>query len=155
MKATISRHRGRQPVSLYDTDFHRWTQRTAALLRAGEFTALDVEHAAEEVEDMGKREVRDLNSRLRTLLLHLLKWQFQPRKRTRSWRATIAEQRDAIADSLTQSPSLEQHLRDNLSESYRRALRRAAIETGLAMRQFPTRCPYSIEQLLDEEFLPE
>src|SRR5262249_4345790 len=109
----------------------------------------------EEVEDMGKREVRELNSRLRTLLLHLLKWQFQPRKRTRSWRATIAEQRDAIADSLTQSPSLEQHLRDNLSESYRRALRRAAIETGLAMRQLPTRCPYSIEQLLDEAFLPE
>jgi hypothetical protein len=155
MKATVTRHRERQPAALYETDFHLWTQRTAALLRAGRFAALDVEHAAEEVEDMGKREVRELNSRLRILLLHLLKWQCQPRKRTRSWSATIAEQRDAMADSLAQSPSLRQHLSDNLSESYRRALRRAVIETGLAIRQFPTRCPYSVDQLLDEEFLPE
>jgi hypothetical protein len=155
MKATATRNREREHALLYDTDFHLWTQHTAALLRAGRFATLDIEHTAEEVEDMGKREVKELNSRVRVLLLHLLKWQCQPRKRSRSWAATIAEQRDAIADSFEQSPSLRQQLGDNLSESYRRALRRAVIETGLAPRHFPTRCPYSVEQIFDEEFLPE
>ena len=154
MKAGATK-RDHAPVSLYDMDFHLWTQRTAALLRAGRFAALDVEHTAEEVEDMGKREVRELDSRVRVLLLHLLKWQYQPRRRSRSWASTIAEQRDAIADSLTQSPSLRRHVGDQLADSYRRAARRAALETGLAIRQFPSRCPYTVAQLLDEAFLPE
>ena len=155
MKATASRNRDREQASLYETDFHLWTQRTAALLRAGRFAALDIEHAAEEIDDMGKREVKELNSRLRVLLLHLLKWQCQPRKRLRSWAATIAEQRDAIADSLEQSPSLRQHLSDNLSESYRRACVARRLRPGLHHGSFRPAARTPFEQLLDEEFLPE
>lgn len=155
MKATASRNRDREHESLYETDFHAWTQRTAELLRTGRFDAVDIEHAAEEIDDMGKREAKELNSRVRVLLVHLLKWQLQPRKRSRSWATTIAEQRDAIADDLVESPSLRRWLSDHLAESYRRAVRRAVIETGLARERFPTRCPYSVDQILDEDFLPE
>ena len=154
MKATVHPNRDHEPESLYETDFHAWTARTAALLRRRRFEAIDVEHAAEEIEDMGKRELKELNSRMRVLLLHLLKWQLQPRKRPRSWAATIVE-RHAIADDLEQSPSLRQRVGDSLPESYRRAVQRAAIETGMAYRRFPARCPYSLEQILNENYLPE
>src|SRR2546426_519054 len=100
-----------RPASkLYDEDFVAWASETARLLRSGRFDKIDVEHLAEEVEDMANRDKRELASRLRVLILHLLKWQQQPGKRSRSWRATIATQRAELKDLLDQSPSLRRVL---------------------------------------------
>ena len=138
----------------YESDFFAWTRRTAELLRAGRFDEVDTEHVAEEIEDMGRRDVRELNSRVRILLTHLLKWQCQPERRSPSWLGTISAQRQEIDDFLQQSPSLRPGLEKGLAENYRRALTRAAAETGLEADRFPAACPYRIEQVLTEDFLP-
>jgi hypothetical protein len=138
---------------LYDEDFFEWTRRTAALLRAGQLPQAGIEHIAEEIEDMGKRDGKELNSRMQVLLAHLLKWQLQPRKRARSWNSAIVAQRFEIEGTLKQSPSLKQKIRDNLPDSYAKAVRRAA-ETGLPRDRFPRNCPYTAGQILDPEFLP-
>src|SRR5215472_16561668 len=92
---------------LYDRDFFEWTQCNAALLRAGRFDHADIEHIAEELEGMGKRDQRELESRLQVLLMHLLKWKYQPAKRSSSWEGTIDTQRDEIGRLLRQAPSLK------------------------------------------------
>jgi hypothetical protein len=145
---------GPDESSLYERDFVEWTRQTATLLRARRFDLLDVEHTAEEIEDIGKRDLTELNSRVRLLLVHLLKWQLQPRRRSRSWHATVVTQRQEIQDLLEQSPSLGRKLSEGLNRNYVRALHRASIETGLARDQFPPDCPYTVPQLLDDEFLP-
>jgi hypothetical protein len=139
---------------LYDEDFFEWTSRSAELLRAGEFEQADIEHIAEEIEDMGKRDLRELNSRTVVLLAHLLKWQLQPEKRSRPWNTTIVSQRIEIEDDIEQSPSLQAKLSDRLADNYAKAVRLAASETGLAREQFPSECPFSTSQILDPEFLP-
>jgi hypothetical protein len=138
----------------YEQDFHAWTQRTAALLRAGRFEEADIEHVAEEIEDMGRRDVRELKNRVRSLVAHLLKWQFQPGQRSPSWLGTISAQRQEIESLLEQSPSLRPKLESDLTENYARAVKRAAAETGLAADRFPPACPYRVAQILDEDFLP-
>ncbi len=138
----------------YEQDFYAWTQRTAELLRAGRFDEADIEHVAEEIEDMGRRDVRELNSRMQVLLAHLLKWQVQPDRRSPSWRATIITQRLELDGVLAQSPSLRPKLASGLADNYARAVKRAAAETGLASERFPATCPYGVEQVLDEDFLP-
>ena len=144
-----------QDLGLYDSDFCEWTQRTAQLLRQRRFKDLDVEHVAEEIEDMGKRDLRELCSRLEVLLAHLLKWKFQPRRRSRSWRATIRAQRVDIQKLLRHSPSLRQRLSTEQRESYRVAVGLATDATGVKRDRFPASCPFSIEEILDEEFLPD
>jgi hypothetical protein len=144
-----------QDLGLYDSDFCEWTERTARSLRLRRFAEVDVEHVAEEIEDMGKRDLRELCSRLEILLAHLLEWKLQPRRRSRSWRATIRAQRTAIQKLLRQSPSLRQRLRAQERESYRVAVGLASDETGLKRERFPARCPFSMEEILDEEFLPD
>lgn len=139
---------------LYDEDFFEWTQRSAELLRAGRWEQADLEHVAEEIEDMGKRDLKELNSRVRVLLIHLLKWQLQPQKRSRSWNDTIASQRIEIEDVLEQSPSLKVKLQAKLSDNYAKAVRLAMIETELPPTHFPAECPFTVEQILDPEFLP-
>ena len=141
-------------TAAYDADFFAWTQRTAALLRARRFDQVDVENAAQEIEDMGRRDVRELKSRVEIVLLHLLKWRLQPTKRTRSWQRTLLTQRSKIEILLGDSPSLRPRLVDDLSSNYRRAVKRAALETRLRTADFPARCPFSPEQVLDEDFLP-
>ena len=131
-----------------------WTERTAALLRAGRFDEVDVQFAAEEIEDMGKRDLKELNSRMQILIMHLLKWQLQARKRSASWRTTIVTQRLEIDALLRQSPSLRPRLSDELAYNYDGAVKRAVAETGFKRPRFPAICPYTIEQLLDDEFLP-
>jgi len=140
--------------SLYDEDFAAWTAVTARLLRARRLAEIDLEHLAEEIEDMGKSQGRELHSRFRVLLVHLLKWQRQPQKRSRSWRSTIDTQRVELRDLLRQSPSLRRRLPASLPEVYRDAVRAAGIETGLAARSFPRECPFQLEHLLDQDFLP-
>ena len=103
---------------LYEKDCVRWTEETARLLRAGAFDDLDIENLAEEIEDMGKSRRRELHSRLRVLVSHLLKWQFQVDKRSPSWESTIFEQREEIADVMEESPSLRRAASAGINKIY-------------------------------------
>ena len=126
----------------------------AALLRAGRLSDVDVAHVAEEVEDMGKRDRRELDSRVRVLLVHLLKRQLQADRRRPSWKATIVTQRAGIEAVLRDSPSLRPRVASELARNYGLAIERVAAETGLAAETLPATCPWSSEQLLDGSFLP-
>jgi len=135
-------------MNLYEADFYRWTQQTSDRLRRGEFTQIDVTALVEEVEDLGKREKAALESRLSVLIAHLLKWDLQPAKRSRSWQATIALQRSRIERLLKQSPSLRPFLTEALPEAYGDAVLRAIKDTGLDRGAFAEACPFSIEEIL-------
>ena len=139
---------------LYDEDFFEWTRRNTKLLRAGHLDQADIEHIAEEIEDMGKRDLKEVNSRVQVLVRHLLKWQLQPEKKSRSWVRTIGSQRNELAQCLEDSPSLRVKIRPNLGHNYQKAVLLAAIETGLPRDRFPAECPFNVEQILDPEFLP-
>lgn len=138
----------------HDQDFYAWAMKSAESLRQGRIADLDIEHLAEEIEDMGRGVKRALAHRLTVLLAHLLKWEFQPEFRSRSWRYTIIEQRDAIADLLEESSSLKHGLEEVASKAYQRAVRDAADETELKATAFPAQCPWSLEQALDAEYWP-
>ncbi len=144
-------------TKLYEADFYAWTQEQAALLRSGHLTEIDAEHLIEELESMGASDRRELLSRLQVLVLHLLKWQFQPERRNKSWQLTINHQRDAIDRLLKQSPSLTRLLGDpaEISNVFRKAVRETVIETDLDKHRFPEECPYSVEQMLGEDYLPD
>ena len=144
-------------AELYEEDFYAWTQTTAALIREGKWHALDPEAVAEEIESLGKRDWRELASRIAVLLRHLLKWRYQPerRQRGRSWRSTIWEQRSRLRRLLRQSPSLAPLVPLTLQEEYAEARQRAREETGLPLATFPPACPWTAEQVLDVDFWPE
>jgi hypothetical protein len=139
----------------YEKDVVAWAMEQAALLRAGNLSALDIEHIAEEIEDVGKSEKRELASRMAVLLSHLLKWQHQPGRRGSSWTRTLKEQRKAIASAMRQTPSLKASLSDAdwLAGVWADAVTKAVDETGLD--SFPEDCPWSMVQVLTEEFFPE
>ena len=141
--------------TLYDHDFYAWSRQQAELLRAGKLTEADIEHIAEEIDSMGRTEKRELISRLTVLLLQLLKWRYQSGKRGPSWEASIANQRDDIADHLDDNPSLKPLLPQALASAYRKAAREAVAETGLPAATFPEACPWTVEQVLDGGFWPE
>lgn len=140
---------------LYNADFAQWIAQATGLLRQGKFDELDIEHLIEEVEDWGKRDRRALCSNLEIVLLHLLKWQFQPEQRSASWRGSIREHRRRISRILKDSPSLNAYLLQEYEDCYAGARLQAADETGLSINIFPEMCPYTIEATLDAEFLPE
>jgi hypothetical protein len=140
---------------LYDRDFYAWANQQAALLRAGKLSSADIEHIAEEIESMGRSEKRQLVSRLTVLMLHLLKWQFQPALRGASWKATITVQRDDLSDHLQDNPSLKTKLDEAIANAYRKAAIMAVGETGLPQKTFPPACPWTFEQMMDENFWPE
>lgn len=139
----------------YEDDLHAWSLEQASLLRARRADLIDWDHLAEEIEGMAGRDRRELKSRLRVLLYHLLKWQGQPGLRCGSWRATIMSQRAELADLLEESPSLRRFLADYVQRVYGRARQDALDETGLFEPAFPETCPYSAEQVLAEDFLPD
>lgn len=139
----------------YNQDFYRWTQEQSAILKSGRFSDLDIEHLSEEIESMGKSEKRELVHRLTVLLVHLLKWQHQPDHRGASGRLTVIEQRAQTIDVLDDNPSLRAALPDILVKAYRYAVLQTAKETGVGQECFPSACPYSIEQTLQENYLPE
>jgi len=139
---------------LYDRDFYAWSREQAELLRAGKLEKADIEHIAEEIDGMGRTEKRELVSRLELLLPHLLKWRYQPGKRGPSREASIWSQPDGVADHLDDNPSLKPLLPQALASAYRKARREAVAETGLAAVTFPEVCPWTVEQVLDEGFLP-
>jgi Domain of unknown function DUF29 len=135
----------------YDTDLLSWAERQAAHLRAGRLDQLDAEHLIEELEAMAGKLRRELKNRLRVLLAQLLKWQMQPKRHSRSWAGTIAEQRDQIDSLLEESPSLRQDLDEVARNAYPRAVRLAAIETGLPRHAFPPELPYTTAQILGDD----
>ena len=139
----------------YDQDFYGWTQEQAALLKCGQFTALDITNLVEEIETMGRSEKRELQSRLMVLLVHLLKWKYQPVRRGRSWQLTIEEQRGNCFDVLEDSPSLKSKLDAILLKAYINARTTASRETGLDKNDFPVSCPWTYEQIIDGSFYPD
>lgn len=139
---------------LYQQDFVRWIEVTLETLRSQHYNQVDWPHVLEEIEAMGKRERKSVRSNLTVLLLHLLKWQFQPDRRSASWQSSIVEHRQRLEDDLEDSPSLRGYLLENLPKAYHNACQRVAIETGLPIATFPETCPYAIERLLEMEFLP-
>lgn len=140
---------------LHDSDFHAWTQQQAQLLKQGLLDQLDLEHLLEEVESMGASERNQLQSRLKILLGHLLKWQYQPLFRSRSWNATIEEQRLSLTDLLEDNPSLKNILEERLRKAYPQGVLLAVKETNLDKHTFPSTCPYSLKQILDVSFYPD
>ncbi|MEX6508252.1 DUF29 domain-containing protein [Jiella sp. M17.18] len=146
--------------SLYDHDFYAWTREQAAVLRsrAGRGTAgdaIDWDRLAEEVEDLGESQRSEIESRLAILLVHLLKWRFQPTHRSSGWKGTIVEQRSRLARRLRRSPSLRPYPAAILAEEYEIARLKAAGETDLPEAIFPETCPFTIEQVLDPAFYPD
>jgi hypothetical protein len=143
-----------QKTAHYEEDFVAWTQEQAALLRAEQWTALDIANLAEELESLGKSEHRELEHRLDVLLLHLLKWRYQPsgRQTGHSWRATIREQRRQLTRLLRDSPSLRLRVPTLLLESYANARLDASDETGVPLETFPVTCPWTVAQVLHEHF---
>lgn len=141
--------------SLYDQDFYAWANEQAALLRAGKLAEADIENIAEEIESLGKTEKRELVSRLTVLLLHLLKWRFQPSRRGRSREATITVQRNDVTDHLRDNPSLSAQLDEAMTRAYRKAAISAMGETDLPLSTFPVVCPSSFDQIMAQDFWPD
>ena len=140
--------------ALYEQDFHAWTEEQVGALRSGQTHGLDIEHLAEEIEDMGRSQRRAVKSALLIILSHLLKYRYQPDRRTNSWRATIREHRRRVRDELADSPSLRPYSERILAECYQDAREAAADESGLPVGTFPAACPFALEQALDRNFLP-
>ena len=139
----------------YDEDLYSWSLEQAKLLREHKFDQIDLEHIIEEIEDMSKSEKRALGSFLETLLMHLLKWQYQPAHQGRSWKFTIIEQRKRIVGHMKENPGLKSKLPDVIETAYGYAVSGAVRETGLAQETFPEQCPWTYEQFMDVDFWPE
>ena len=141
--------------ALYEQDYYAWTEQQAALLQARRFTEIDLAHLIEEVEDMGRSQRRAVKSALLVVLIHLLKYRFQPTHRTQSWRATLREHRRRLRDEFADSPSLRPYAKRVFAECYQDACEEAADETGLPLAAFPPVCPFTLAQVLDRNFLPD
>jgi hypothetical protein len=141
--------------SFYEQDYYAWTEEQAALLRAGQTAGLDLDHLAEEIEDMGRSQRRAVKNALIVVLVHLLKYRFQPERRTNSWRATIREHRRRLRDEFADSPSLRPYAEHIFAECYQDACEEAADEAGLPPEVFPPACPFTLDQVLDRNFLPD
>ncbi len=139
---------------LYELDFYGWTQQQAKFLQEGKWDCLDIPNLIEEIESLGKQQRQELRSRLGILLGHLLTWEFQPDHRSRSWLATIREQRRQIGRVLKENPSLRPYLQEAIEDAYQSGLNLAISETSLSYKVFPQECPYSPEQMFDSDFFP-
>ncbi|EEQ0472980.1 DUF29 domain-containing protein [Salmonella enterica] len=139
----------------YETDFYGWTQEQARLLRSGQLSELDTQNLLEELESMGGSERRELESRLEILFMHLLKWQFQPARRGKSWQLTINEQRRRITRRLNRNPSLKNQLEEIIADAYDEARYSAERETGLYLSTFPDSCPWDFELTMNSTFYPD
>lgn len=148
-------------TSLYDSDYLAWAEGQAEALRRlaerhpGLAAELDVAHLLEELEYMAGAPKTEIVSRLRLLLAHLAKWRWQPGLRSRSWSNSVAEQRDQIEGLLEDNPSLKSRLPEAMAKAWPRTRKLAHRETGLPLDTFPEACPFTLEQALDESFLPD
>lgn len=140
------------PAADYDTDFHAWAMEQAKRIREGAFEALDRENVAEEIESLGREQFSKLRSAYRVLLMHMLKWDHQPEKRTRSWLLTIVQQRQKVEDVITDSPSLKGRREEAMASAYHGARKEAAAETGIPLRTFPETNPYPLDEIMERAF---
>lgn len=141
-------------MSLYDLDFHRWGKEQADALRRRSPNEIDWENIAEEIEGLSKQQVAELKSRYIVVLTHLLKWMFQPERRSRSWVGSVDEQRIRIVDHMAANPSLQSSDEQAFALAYRAARARAAKETKLPRSTFPEKPPFTAQQARDEDFWP-
>lgn len=142
-------------MSLYESDFYAWTRQQATLLRDGKLAQADIEKIAEEIDSMGRGERRELENRLTVLMLHLLKWRYQPALRGNSGRFSVMELRRRIERHLRQNPSLRANLPETILDAYGDALIEAARETGLDPSGFPQTCPWVFDDMMAPTFWPE
>lgn len=134
----------------YEHDFYEWTQHQAALLREGAWADVDVVHLVEEVESMGQNHRYALESHMANIIMHLLKWCYQPQKRSNSWRNSIWNGRDEVEHLLEHNPSLVRLLDDIARTQYPRARRKASRETGLHLSSFPEECPFTLAEIVED-----
>jgi hypothetical protein len=139
---------------LYERDYYLWLIKTAKLLKEGKISKVDLPNLAEEIEDMGRSEKRAIESNLEIVLMHLLKYKYQPEKRSSSWQYTLFEHRKRLRKAFKESPSLKKYFDRVFKECYQDAKKMAAIETGLDLDTFPAECPFTSKETLDEEYLP-
>ncbi len=140
------------PSNLYETDFYAWTLEQSKFLREGDFKHLDIPNLVEEIESLGKQQRQELRNRLGVLIGHLLKWDYQPEKRSKSWRVTIREQRREILQVLEENPSLKPYLAEAIAKAHLLGLDLVVKETPLDYGDLPENCPYTPEQLFDPNF---
>ena len=141
--------------SLYNQDFYLWLEATANQLKEGRFNEIDLDNLIEEIESMGRSEKHALESNLVVILMHLIKYKYQPQKRSNRWLSTIIEYRRRLRRSLKDSPSLNHYLNEVFDECYQDARKQAALETNLSLDSFPLECVFTLEETLDSDFLPE
>ncbi len=141
----------RTPPAAYDRDAYAWAFEQAAFLRQGRFDRLDIENIAEELETLGRTEFAKLRSSYRIIILHLLRWDHQPERRSRSWVTSILTQRVNAAETLEENPSLKGRVPEALERAYALARIEAAGETGLPQRTFPEACPYDLDAVMNRE----
>ena len=149
---TLKRHpveAGSGEPGLYERDVARWAAREAALIRAGRLSDADLENLAEEIDSLGREQFARVQSHLGVILLHLLKWDHQPDRRTRSWTLSIRDSRIRVETTVDMSPSLKRRRQEAANKAYRGARLRAALETDLPLSTFPETCPYGLDEILD------
>ncbi|NMF58975.1 DUF29 domain-containing protein [Pseudanabaena yagii] len=142
-------------TSLYDLDYCVWIESMSQFLREGKFTELDIPNLLEELDDMSGSQRDALESNLEIVLMHLLKYRFQPQLRSRSWLLTIFEHRNRLKKAFKRSPSLQRYYQEVFPECYQTARKMASLETGLMMSDFPEISPFTAEQSLDIDYLPD
>ncbi|MGB2924474.1 MAG: DUF29 domain-containing protein [Limnothrix sp.] len=140
--------------TLYEQDFYAWTQQQIELLKTQNWQDLDLENVIEEIASLGRQQRQELRNRLSILLAHLLKWEFQSQKRSRSWLATIRIQRIDIMDLLIDNPSLKPYAAEAIARAYRKSISIAVQETDLPNQTFPRECPYLFDNILADDFYP-
>lgn len=141
--------------TLYETDYLQWIETTVEKLQSQNYANVDWENLIEELADTGRSERRSLKSNLIVILVHLLKWQFQPEHRSGSWEGSVVEHRRRVKEALSDSPSLKPYLENIFTECYTQAVKQAKAETGLPLEMFLIQCPYKLTEVMDDEFLPE
>jgi hypothetical protein len=139
---------------LYEADFYAWTQEQVRLLRHHQWNRIDLPNLIEEMESLGKQQRQELRNRLSLLLGHLLKWQYQPQRRSRSWLATLRIQRLDLTELLEDNPSLQPYVEEALRKAYLKGVELAVGETDLPGSTFPAECRYSLPEILDSQFYP-
>ena len=140
--------------NLYENDFYAWTQHQVALLHEQQWSQLDLPNLIEEIASLGKQQRQELRNRLSLLIGHLLKWQYQPERRSRGWLATIRIQRLDISELLEDNPSLKPYLEEALPKAYLKGVELAIRETDLSSRTFPSECSYELAEILSDRFFP-
>lgn len=140
--------------TLYEIDYLQWIETTVEKLRIQDHANMDWDNLIAEIEDLGRSERRSLKSNLIVVLVHLLKWQYQPEYRSGNWEGSVIEHRRRIMEALNDSPSLKPYLDSIFAECYTQVVKQAKAETGLPLETFPKKCPYELTEVINDEFLP-